>query len=231
MVRPVIESSLWSKRENQIVVLMMKKCSADTILIAGHFRGLVWWGVNKSSCNDSLYSSCFITTNDYISRLPNDVLLKHLVLAYNLVENVEISYKDLVSFKYHGRKTNISLKDVPRLAEVSFGGIYFDHILKAMLSDFSSYLSQLEKAFIEPGKFSGLNNLKQMELTLYAFDDEGLLYCHSLLEACPSLHRLSVQLQPRPQEMFGEMTWRFIGRYCFSNKFLPKMHLLEHKNN
>ncbi|KAB5514392.1 hypothetical protein DKX38_028298 [Salix brachista] len=59
MVRPVIESSLWSKRENQIVVLMMKKCSADTI----------------SSCNDSLYSSCFITTNDYINRLPDDVLV------------------------------------------------------------------------------------------------------------------------------------------------------------
>jgi len=75
----------------------------------------------------------------------SSVKLKYLVLAYNLVENVEISAKDLVSLKYHGRKTNMSLTDVPRLTEVSVGGPYCDHLLKDMLSDFSSYLCQLEE--------------------------------------------------------------------------------------
>jgi hypothetical protein len=163
----------------------------------------------------------------------SSVKLKYLVLAYNLVENVEISAKDLVSLKCHGRKTNMSLTDVPRLTEVSVGGPYCDHLLKDMLSDFSSYLCQLEelslcrgfKAFddylnflefqmnwgIPIQKFSGLNNLKQMQLTLDVFDEEGLLYSRSLIEASPSLHRLSLQLRPRPKEMFGEMTWRSIG--------------------
>lgn len=127
----------------------------------------------------------------------------------------------------------MSLTDVPRLTEVSVGGPYCDHLLKDMLSDFSSYLCQLEelslcrgfKAFddylnflefqmnwgIPIQKFSGLNNLKQMQLTLDVFDEEGLLYSRSLIEASPSLHRLSLQLRPRPKEMLGEMTWRSIG--------------------
>ncbi|KAB5514393.1 hypothetical protein DKX38_028299 [Salix brachista] len=66
-----------------------------------------------------------------------------------------------------------------------------------------------------------------MELSLDAFDDEGLLYSHSLLEACPSLHRLSVQLQPRPKEMFGEMTWRIIGGQKHPRQFMGLTYDLE----
>ncbi|CAK7337582.1 unnamed protein product [Dovyalis caffra] len=177
--------------------------------------------VERSSCLGNLKVSS------------SSLKLTYLTLAYNRVESVEISAKNLVSFKYHGKKTTISLKDVPRLIEVSVGGPYCDHLLKDKLLDFSSYLSQLEKLSLCRGfktfddylnflefqinggilmqNFSGLNSLKKMQLTLDAFDEEGLLYCQSLIEASPSLHRLSLQLRPRPKAMFGEITWRSIG--------------------
>ncbi|XP_059643051.1 F-box/FBD/LRR-repeat protein At4g26340-like [Cornus florida] len=141
--------------------------------------------------------------------------LKSLVMVncYNL-ECIEISSVNLVSFKYQGgSSTRILLENVPHLTDVSYGGCYSDYIIKKF-RQFPSYMFQLEKLslhlsdevlYIFP-KFPKLRNLRQLELTVEAYDKWSLLPCIFLLNASPFLYRFSLAFLSRSGPSIGRNT-------------------------
>ncbi|KAF8395909.1 hypothetical protein HHK36_019864 [Tetracentron sinense] len=138
--------------------------------------------------------------------------LKYLVILFCFrVKNIEISAANLVSFKYYGSKTNLSLKNVPQLVDVYFG------VAPLSVSDAINYglrhlaggnLSQLQTLMLGSAlpfeanmgfkNLIVLTNLKHLLLLIYAKDHESLLGFTSLLKASPFLHRLELHLHWRP---------------------------------
>ncbi|KAH7549766.1 hypothetical protein ACOSQ2_025564 [Xanthoceras sorbifolium] len=116
------------------------------------------------------------------------------------LDYIEISALSLVSFKYKGQVTIISIKDAPCLAEVIFEGSY-----ACLLNNGSWYsccLPQLEKLMLDMTcekfsrlpKFPSLRNLKQLELFLDVSRARDLLCLMSLLNASPLLHLFELRL-------------------------------------
>ncbi|XP_059643052.1 uncharacterized protein LOC132284926 [Cornus florida] len=135
-----------------------------------------------------------------------------------------ISSVNLVSFKYQGgSSTRILLENVPHLMDVSYGGRYSDYIINDF-RQFPSYMFQLEKLALNLRdevlynfpKFPKLRNLRQLELTVDAYDKWSLLPCVFLLNACPFLYRFSLA--------FIQCSGTSIGRKTVGNS---KKHTLK----
>uniref|UniRef100_A0A5B7CDI6 Putative ubiquitin-protein ligase n=1 Tax=Davidia involucrata TaxID=16924 RepID=A0A5B7CDI6_DAVIN len=135
----------------------------------------------------------------------SSVKLKHLGLHLcHFLENLEISSKNLVSFKYFGPVINTPLKDVPRLVEASLGGLYCESLFDNFEQPLPSFLSQLETLVLDlhsegPVRFPKfptlrLSNLRHLELKVKAYDSVCLFSCTSLIKAAPLLYRFVLQL-------------------------------------
>ncbi|KAK9265572.1 hypothetical protein L1049_012473 [Liquidambar formosana] len=129
--------------------------------------------------------------------------LKYLEICHCArLESIEISAKDLVSFKYDGKKIRIEFKNVPCLVEVLFGPHFSDLIIHNF-SEFSGWLSHLKTlklalAFehyqqVFSPKFPVLQNLKHLELKIYSCGRKSLLPCMSLIKACPFLYSFTLE--------------------------------------
>ncbi|KAI8574612.1 hypothetical protein RHMOL_Rhmol01G0369700 [Rhododendron molle] len=130
--------------------------------------------------------------------------LRHLEIqdAWYL-EKLDICDSNLVSFKYTGEKTSISLKDTPLLVKASFGLGYACTIVQNSIHG-SSYLQQLETLVLDfrcqykklrrfPN-FPKLRNLRQLELVLTP-SVSRLVLCGCLLRASPLLTRLKIEFR------------------------------------
>ncbi|KAM7523094.1 hypothetical protein LguiA_012996 [Lonicera macranthoides] len=128
--------------------------------------------------------------------------LKHLEIAdCNHLKSLDISCaQNLTSLAYSGRNDRgLSFRNVPNLSNVSLGGFYCVYLVQKF-HELPIALSQIEKLQLNlcttfsPGfpKFPLLQNVKQLELSVQAFDNHSLLSCASVMEACPNLYRFSM---------------------------------------
>lgn len=143
--------------------------------------------------------------------------LKHLdVSGCPKMENIEILAPKLVTFRYNGHCIQLHLRNASLLSEVSVGGAIEDPIAYAFGS-LSEYFSQLEyfnvvtklfpKDFIYAHRVasnvemnlhippvSKFTNLKHLRLTIHAKADQTLSGWFDLIESCPVLEKLALEL-------------------------------------
>lgn len=142
-------------------------------------------------------------TESLVNLKPSGPLLKlkHLEIIHCFkLENFEISALNLVSFKYYGHVARILLGDVPNIVEASYSRAYACSLV-TNCSQIPSYLFQVEtlsldlslRLFEDTPRFPIFRNLRQLRLTLVASGVEPLLFCTSVLEASPFLHRFAVK--------------------------------------
>ncbi|XVF10553.1 hypothetical protein REPUB_Repub07fG0192500 [Reevesia pubescens] len=134
------------------------------------------------------------------------------------MKSLELHAPNLFSLKYSGPQINILfMNDVQNLAELCVGGMYvpyFTHKLR-LLSTFAPQLQKLELMGVNERQMKRLeypilSNLKQLELTVAACDDESLLFFSSLIKASPSLNRLALEVV----EMTGFVGKRVDTEFC-----------------
>ncbi|KAK8553460.1 hypothetical protein V6N13_062265 [Hibiscus sabdariffa] len=129
--------------------------------------------------------------------------LKYLEIIHCLcMESLEIDAANLLSFKYYGPKIKLTSMNVPNIAELSIDGTCFKSLARMMV-EMSTAFIRLEKLtfsvimfvqrWMNNCEYPMLINLKQLELNLYASDDESLLFLSSLINACPSLNKFSLE--------------------------------------
>ncbi|XWS63930.1 hypothetical protein CRYUN_Cryun06bG0143600 [Craigia yunnanensis] len=116
------------------------------------------------------------------------------------LENLEISAPNLWSFRYYGRKVALHIENAPFLADVLIGGNLDDQPAFAFCP-LSSYLCQLETLTLEMSaynmtfpNFPQLTNLSHLVVSVYGGYDDNLLVLTSLIDASPSLHKLSLEV-------------------------------------
>lgn len=143
--------------------------------------------------------------------------LKQLdVSACPELENVDILAPKLVTFRYNGQRIQLHIRNALLLSEVSVGGAIEDPIAYAFDS-LSGYFSQLEyfnvvtklfpKDFIYAHRVasnvemnlhippvSKFTNLKHLRLTIHAKADQTLSGWFDLIESCPVLEKLALEL-------------------------------------
>ncbi|GMI97933.1 hypothetical protein like AT5G60610 [Hibiscus trionum] len=131
--------------------------------------------------------------------------LKYLeIIQCACMESLEIDAANLLSLKYSGPKINIPSMNVPNIAELLVGGAGLKYFTRKMLG-MSTVSTQLEKLtfrmisverqkWMKKYEFPILSHLKQLELSLFARDDESLLFFSSLINASPSLNKLLLEL-------------------------------------
>ncbi|XWS63928.1 hypothetical protein CRYUN_Cryun06bG0143600 [Craigia yunnanensis] len=130
------------------------------------------------------------------------VKLRYLEIRSCLaLENLEISAPNLWSFRYYGRKVALHIENAPFLADVLIGGNLDDQPAFAFCP-LSSYLCQLETLTLEMSaynmtfpNFPQLTNLSHLVVSVYGGYDDNLLVLTSLIDASPSLHKLSLELK------------------------------------
>uniref|UniRef100_A0A7N2MG23 F-box domain-containing protein n=1 Tax=Quercus lobata TaxID=97700 RepID=A0A7N2MG23_QUELO len=121
------------------------------------------------------------------------------------LENLEISAPNLVSFGYVGPKIkNMTLRHVPLLSKVAFGGKYCESI-EFDSDQHASYLSQLKKLVLyftkevvdrtslSPYKLPVFCNLKKVELKVYTYLGQSLHPLIALVIASPLLKMFSLE--------------------------------------
>ncbi|KAM7494908.1 hypothetical protein LguiB_029517 [Lonicera macranthoides] len=130
--------------------------------------------------------------------------LKYLEISdCDNMEFLEISSAiNLGSLKYAGPLASLCFRNVPNLADVSFGGKYCLDIVEKFQEQIIPP-SQIEKLKFDMrhivyerfDTFPELKNLKQLELVVLAWDGFGVLPYAILLAKCPMLYRLCVQFE------------------------------------
>ncbi|KAK6252298.1 hypothetical protein QUC31_014018 [Theobroma cacao] len=117
------------------------------------------------------------------------------------LENLEISAPNLWSFRYYGQKMALHIENAPHLADVLIGGNLDDQPAFAFYP-LSSYLCQLETLTLEMSaynmmfpNFPQLTNLRHLVVSVYGGYDDNLLVLTSLIDASPSLNKLSLELK------------------------------------
>ncbi|XP_075648669.1 uncharacterized protein LOC142619458 [Castanea sativa] len=121
------------------------------------------------------------------------------------LENLEISAPNLVSFGYVGPKIkNMTLKHVPLLSKVAFGGKYCESI-EFDSDQHASYLSQIKKlvlyftkevvdrTLLFPYKLPEFCNLKKVVLKVYTYLGQSLLPLIAVIIASPLLKKFSLE--------------------------------------
>ncbi|OMO60611.1 hypothetical protein CCACVL1_24006 [Corchorus capsularis] len=133
---------------------------------------------------------------------PSPLRLRYLEIRSCLaLESLEISAPNLLSFKYYGQKIALCIENAPLLVDVLIGGNVDDEPAFAFCP-LSSYLCQLETLTLEISaynmtfpNFPQLTNLKHLTVSVYGVYDDDLLVLTSLIDASPSLNRLSLELR------------------------------------
>ncbi|GKV49121.1 hypothetical protein SLEP1_g55886 [Rubroshorea leprosula] len=137
----------------------------------------------------------------HLKVLGSSLKLKSLeILDCNLLKDIKIAAKHLVSFEYSGPIISISLINTPSLTEIRVGAMFFVKNIYQL----SGCLSQLEvleldfltvkdiKIFRTLIRLPVLRNLKQLELRLNRLSN--IFYCISLLKVFPQLRTLIVEM-------------------------------------
>ncbi|KAE8705455.1 Sulfate transporter 91 [Hibiscus syriacus] len=135
------------------------------------------------------------------------------------LQNLEISAPNLRTFRYYGQKMTLNIQDAPVLADVLIGGNLDDEPAFAFCP-LSSYLHQLESLTLEMSaynmmfpKFPELQKLRHLVISakagidcdmffigvvlisVYGGYDDDLLVLTSLIDASPSLSKLSLEVE------------------------------------
>ncbi|KAL3511214.1 hypothetical protein ACH5RR_030615 [Cinchona calisaya] len=123
------------------------------------------------------------------------------------LNSIEISARELHSFKYWGRQVSIGYNDVPSLKHVSLGNFYMQYVLET-LSQHPLLLSQvkiltLDLTFMLRSRegcfftrtFPQLCNVRQLELEVLVYHDQCILYLYSLIVASVQLEKLVVKFK------------------------------------
>ncbi|KAL4281652.1 hypothetical protein GQ457_03G010110 [Hibiscus cannabinus] len=117
------------------------------------------------------------------------------------LQNLEISAPNLRTFLYYGQKMALYIEDAPVLANVLIGGNLDDEPAFAFCP-LSSYLCQLETLTLEMSaynmmflEFPKLTKLRHLVVIVYGGYDDDLLVLASLIDAAPSLNKLTLELK------------------------------------
>lgn len=117
------------------------------------------------------------------------------------LESLEIYAPNLRSFRYYGQQVALHIGNAPLLADVLIGGNLDDQPAFAFCP-LSSYLCQLETLTLEMSaynmrfpNFPRLTNLRHLVVSVYGGYDDNLLVLTSLIDASPSLNKLSLELK------------------------------------
>ncbi|KAK9027891.1 hypothetical protein V6N11_067712 [Hibiscus sabdariffa] len=117
------------------------------------------------------------------------------------LQNLEISAPNLRTFLYYGQKMALYIEDAPVLADVLIGGNLDDEPAFAF-DPLSSYLCQLETLTLEMSaynmmfpEFPKLTKLRHLVVSTNGRYDDDLLVLISLIDAAPSLNKLSLELK------------------------------------
>ncbi|KAK8627595.1 hypothetical protein V6N13_135203 [Hibiscus sabdariffa] len=117
------------------------------------------------------------------------------------LQNLEISAPNLRTFLYYGQKMALYIEDAPVLANVLIGGNLDDEPAFAFCP-LSSYLCQLETLTLEMSaynmmflEFPKLTKLRHLVVIVYGGYDDDLLVLTSLIDAAPSLNKLTLELK------------------------------------
>lgn len=145
------------------------------------------------------------------------------------LQRIEIMAPELVTFRYEGQRIQLDIRNAPLLSKVSIGGGGEDPIAYAFdsLSDYFSqlkYLNVVTRIYLKgPAidadlpmnmvvpRVSSFMNLKHLKLTIYARPYQTLLGWITLIEACPVLQKLTLELSTRnifPLELDGTLEER-----------------------
>ncbi|MBA0855517.1 hypothetical protein Goshw_014965 [Gossypium schwendimanii] len=116
------------------------------------------------------------------------------------LQNLEISAPNLQSFLYYGQKVELHIENAPLLTDVLIGGNLDDEPAFAFCP-LSGYLCQLKTLTLEMSaynmtfpNFPELTNLRHLAVSAYGGYDDDLLVLTSLIDASPSLNKLSLEL-------------------------------------
>ncbi|KAI8543765.1 hypothetical protein RHMOL_Rhmol08G0243600 [Rhododendron molle] len=130
------------------------------------------------------------------------LLLKHLEIFRCMhLESLDVSAPKLVTFKYFGKKTQLRIRNLPLLSKLYIGGPLRDQVIYALVP-FSSHLSHIETLELEIRlegneeipKALEFTTLKHLNISIRISYDKSLLGFTSLLEAAPSLRKLTLQV-------------------------------------
>ncbi|KAE8716637.1 Sulfate transporter 91 [Hibiscus syriacus] len=125
---------------------------------------------------------------------PPDPILPHFA-------KLEISAPNLRTFRYYGQKMALYIENAPVLADVLICGNLDDEPAFSFCP-LSSYLGQLETLTLEMSaynmmfpKFPELTKLRHLVVSAYGGYDDDLLVLTFLIDASPSLNKLSLELK------------------------------------
>ncbi|MBA0729502.1 hypothetical protein Golax_025539, partial [Gossypium laxum] len=111
--------------------------------------------------------------------------LKHLeIIRCDHMESLEIDAANLLSLKYLRQKIKIPSMNVPNLAN--------SWDVNSFLSD-PKACTQYYIKWMKKYEYPILSRPEQLELSLFADDDESLLILSSLINACPVSYMLSLE--------------------------------------
>ncbi|XP_022725862.1 uncharacterized protein LOC111282153 isoform X3 [Durio zibethinus] len=145
------------------------------------------------------------------------------------LKNLEISTPNLWSFRYYGQKVALHIENAPLLANVLIGGNLDDQPGFAFCP-LSSYLCQLHTLTLEMSaynmtfpNFPQLANLRHLVVSVYGGYDDNLLVLTSLIDASPSLNKLSLELK-----IWRSSTYNHANSSCnVTGKPIPSLKVVE----
>ncbi|KVI09941.1 FBD-like protein, partial [Cynara cardunculus var. scolymus] len=119
-----------------------------------------------------------------------------------LLESVEICDSNLAYFCYYGLAINLKLNKVPELKKISIGegSTWNENTLFQQISSCRLYLQVLELTIYYPKQNMHVLSLpelpcvKQLILSVGAWEDSTLLEFTWLARACPNLHKFVIQM-------------------------------------
>ncbi|MBA0736828.1 hypothetical protein Gogos_010318 [Gossypium gossypioides] len=126
------------------------------------------------------------------------------ITACARMKSLELDAPNLLSLKYSGQNIEIHFIEVPNLSELFIGGMFVETCTRSYLLPLvPTFASQLQKLVLEMRvderkmklfEYPILSQLKELELQVRARDHDSLLCLTSLINASPSLNRLSLEL-------------------------------------
>ncbi|KAH7850337.1 hypothetical protein Vadar_031246 [Vaccinium darrowii] len=148
------------------------------------------------------YCSTLVDVKVFVG--PNSILnLKHLeIFKCALINSIEISAVNLVSFKYIGAMISLSIKNAPLLAQLEIGGghcCWLDYDLGGLLL---VHPCQLERLVLDLNSMPLVNTMKaffrgfvefsrvkylELRVKLLEQDEHSILFLTVMIEVCPCL--------------------------------------------
>ncbi|KAF5790427.1 putative F-box domain, leucine-rich repeat domain superfamily, F-box-like domain superfamily [Helianthus annuus] len=148
----------------------------------------------------SIHDSSYLTRIRVVGRCLN---INHfeIVQCFDL-ESLYLSDFDLVSFIYKGLDIDLCLTNLPKLKKVSIyqGPAALENNVFNQISSCASSLQDVTITFCRPeksaklGSIPQLPNLKNLMLTIGAYEDDCLLEFASIAKACPILETFIIEV-------------------------------------